>query len=495
MVKSPAESGRSPMLDDPGVTLPRVLGPVDAICLIVGSVIGSGIFLVPAKVASEIHSIGGIVMVWVIGGLLSAAGALTLAELGAMLPHAGGQYVYLREAYGRRAAFLFGWTEFLVVRAGSMATLAAAFGRFCEEIIPAPWSSRAAAGGNGELLWQMAIAVTAIATLSLLNVLGTRLGSGVQVVGTILKVGMLLVMIFLPFGLGLADPSRLTPAWSSDLTMAGVMTALVSVLWAYDGWVNLTPLAEEVREPEKNIPRALILGMLLLILLYVSMTIVYHMVLPMEEIAGLADPIRAGGRGVAAVFWERLIGPAGITLISLVVMASTFISLNGNALTGPRAYFAMARDGLFPDRLRRLHSRFQTPANAILAQGIWAILLSVAAGLLVLAQARGYLGGTKAKPMYDILYTFVIFGGTIFYTLAISSVFILRRTMPDLPRAYRTWAYPATPAIYVLVSGFLLINILIQSPVESLACLVVVVLGLPAYLHFQRRSDARRRTT
>ena len=176
-------------------------------------------------------------------------------------------------------------------------------------------------------------------------------------------------------------------------------------------------------------------------------------------------------------------------------MASTFISLNGNALTGPRAYFAMARDGLFPDRLRRLHSRFQTPANAILAQGIWAILLSVAAGLLVLAHARGYLGGTKAKPMYDILYTFVIFGGTIFYTLAISSVFILRRTMPDLPRAYRTWAYPATPAIYVLVSGFLLINILIQSPVESLACLVVVVLGLPAYLHFQRRSDARRRTT
>jgi basic amino acid/polyamine antiporter, APA family len=476
------------------VKLPRVLGPVQAFCVVVGSVIGSGIFLVPAAVADNIPFMGGIVLVWVIGGLFSGAGALTLAELGAMLPQAGGLYVFLRVAYGALPAFLFGWVEFLVVRSGSMATLAAAFARYFSQVAPPPAAIPAK-------VWQAGAAVLAMATVTLVNVMGARRGGGLQVVGTALKLGGIAVMMILPFALGAGTTANFTPIWPKAMSgsiVTGMMTAMVSVLWAYDGWTNVTPLAEEIRDPGRNIPRSLILGMAVLIAVYLGMTLAYHYVLPMHEIRQASRDSSDFERATAAVYCKQLLGNPGVWAISILVMISTFISLNGNALTGPRAYFAMARDGLFPAGLCRVSPRFQTPANAILAQGIWAILLTVAGTLLVMippseanhALPDWLLAAWKTlneTPLYDLLYTYVIFGANIFYMLAIASVFVLRVRRPDLNRPYRTLGYPLTPLLYVAAALLLLGNMLVdvKTRIPSLVGLGIIVLGLPAFAVFR----------
>ncbi len=471
--------------DVSGATLPRVLGPLEALCVIVGSVIGSGIFIVPARVAREVPSIALIGVLWVAGGLFSLAGALTIAELGAMIPRAGGPYVYLRAAYGRLPAFLFGWTEFLVIRAGSMATLAAAFALYWAQVIPAP------AGGRAEV-WEMLASSGAIAILATVNVLGTKHGGGVQVVGTALKLGALAFMIVAPFAMGRADVARLSPLWPArfDATLfRGMTAAMVGVLWAYDGWINSASLAEEIRDPERNLPRALFLGTLVLIAFYLGVTLVYHLVLTMPEVAAAATE-KGSPKIVAAEFFKRLFGASGVTAIALIVMCSTFISLNGNCLSGPRAYFAMARDGLFPKALARVHARFHTPANAVVAQSAWAVALIVGGTLWVLARvpAAADLSTTAPRPkmLYDVLYAYVIFGGTVFYTLSIAAVFVLRRTMPDAPRPYRCWGYPVTPALYVVAALGLLASMLSDSTsrVESLAGLGIIGVGMLVYPFF-----------
>jgi APA family basic amino acid/polyamine antiporter len=460
-------------------TLPRVLGPVEAFCVVVGSVIGSGIFLVPATVAQDVPFLGGIILVWVIGGLFSGAGALTLAELGAMLPHAGGLYVFLRAAYGAPPAFLFGWVEFLIVRSGSMATLAAAFARYFAQLARPPEAIPSKA-------WQAGAAILAIALVTTVNVLGTRRGSALQVIGTVLKVGGVAALVALPFLVGAGSVANFTPFWPSAAggsIFGGMMAAMVGVLWAYDGWTNVTPLAEEIRDPGRNIPRALIMGMAVLITVYVGMTLAYHYVLPLREVAGSSREAEHFEKAVAAVYCESLLGWRGLAAISILVMCSTFISLNGNALTGPRAYFAMARDGLFPAGLCRIHPAYQTPANAVLAQGIWAIILTITGTVFVVVSPAG-----KSTPLYDLLYTYVIFGANIFYMLAIASVFVLRVRRPDLPRPYRTLGYPLTPLLYVGAALLLLGNMLADadSRAPSLIGLLIILLGVPAYAYFRR---------
>jgi amino acid transporter len=493
-------------IEDPGrmsMKLPRVLGSIEAFCVVVGCVIGSGIFLVPASVAREVPFVSGIVLVWVVAGLFSAAGALTLAEMGAMMPHAGGPYVYLRAAYGPIPAFLFGWTEFTVARTGSMATLAAAFARYFIQLVPPPvWCN--------EKVWQAAAAVLAIAIVTTVNILGTRGGGWLQVLGTILKVGGILVLMALPFLLRRGGIANLSPVWPSVMSgsiFVGFMAAMVHVLWAYDGWVNVTPLAEEIRDPGRNIPRSLILGMATLIAVYLAMTLAYHYVLPMPEV--VAANRQEGGieKAVAAVYCRNLLGDVGVVGISMLVMCSTFISLNGNALTGPRAYFAMARDGLLPRGFCHIHRRFQTPSNAILAQGLWSIGLTVVGTALIVVPppSPGGAGPRPSSwfvdplieawaklnqtPLYDILLTYVIFGTNIFSLLAITSVFVMRFKRPDLPRPYRTWGYPWTPLLYVAAAVLLLSNMVIdkQSRFPSLAGLGLIVLGLPAWALLKRK--------
>lgn len=482
----------------PGVEearLPRVLGPWSALCVLVGSVIGSGIFIVPARVAQQVPGMGAIALAWVVGGVFCLAGALTLSELAAMLPQAGGQYVYLREAYGRLPAFLFGWTEFLIIRAGSMATLAAAFALYFAQVAPAP-------GGWNPLVWQTSAAVVAIAVVAAVNVVGTKWGGRLQVVGTILKVGALGAMIVLPFLMGKADASRWSPAWPPSRGLDFLQhffIAMISVLWAYDGWVNSAALAEEVRDPQRNLPKTIIGGVLILIAVYVGMTLVYHLVLPMDEIT-TASTERGSPRAVSADFCRRLLGNFGLVAIAAVVMTSTFISLNGNVLAGPRAYFAQARDGLFPRSLCRVHPTFRTPAVAIVAQCAWAIVLAVAGTALILTPPPQSGGGPRwlvaawtklhETPLYDVLYTYVIFGATVFYVLSIASVFVLRVRRPDAERPYRTWGYPFTPLIFVAGALVLLVGMLAETPFESLAGLGIIALGLPAYLAFARSRPA-----
>ncbi|MFO0910560.1 MAG: amino acid permease [Isosphaeraceae bacterium] len=481
--------------------MPRVLGPTAAFCVVVGSVIGSGIFIVPGRVANAVPYMGPIVLAWVIGGLFSTAGALTLAELGAMIPHAGGPYVYLREAYGRLPAFLFGWSEFLINRTGSMATLAAAFARYFSQIVPPP-------DGVRPEVWQAGAAVSAIALVTLVNVMGTALGGRLQVAGTAIKVGGVVGLIAIPFFVGGGSRTHFEPLWPSTFEssiVSGVMVAMVGILWAYDGWMNLTPLAEEVRDPDRNIPRALGLGMAVLVALYVGMTLMYHYVLPMDAVAATGSGEQGATSAIAATYCRTLLGSKGVIAISALVMCSTFISLNGNALTGPRSYFAMARDGLFFPGLSRVSPRFGTPANAVAAQGLWAIGLTVFGTIMILWPApgpesplprlirEGWLVLNK-KPLYDVLYTYVIFGANIFYLLAIASVFVLRFKRPDMPRPYRTWGYPVTPTIFVVASLYLLSDMLRvpQSRSESLAGLAIILSGVPFYLWFEA---TRRRAT
>jgi amino acid transporter len=482
------------------VSLPRVLGSIEAFCVVVGCVIGSGIFLVPASVAQEVPFIGGIILVWIVGGLFSAAGALTVAELGAMMPRAGGPYVYLRAAYGRVPAFLFGWSEFTINRSGSMATLAAAFARYFVQVVPHPSFVQ-------DRVWQATAAVLAIAVVTVVNILGTRGGSALQVLGTVVKVGGIFCLMGLPFMLHRGSPDNFSPFWTSAVKgsiFAGIMAAMVHVLWAYDGWINITPLAEEVRDPGRSVPRALILGMATLIAVYLGMTLAYHYVLPLGEVASANAEEAGSEKAVAAVYCKSLLGGVGVFGISLLVMCSTFISINGNALTGPRAYFAMARDGLLPRALCRVHPRFKTPSNAVLAQGVWACVLTVLATVLILvpppSDRVGAMGPLlspllsawsrlNTTPLYNLLLTYVIFGANLFYLLAIASVFVLRTTHPELPRPYKTWGYPFTPILYVVAAVILLGNMLIdeQSRVQAVVGLGLILLGVPAWAILRQR--------
>ena len=411
-----------------------------------------------------------------------------------MVPKAGGPYVFLREAYGRLPAFLFGWTEFLVIRAGSVAALAAAFAIYAAQpqLFPKP-------GGLDAKVWQAILAASAIAVVAVINILGTKASGAVQVVGTGLKLGALAAMMILPFALGRAHGSNLSPIWptaQAPVSISAAMAAMISVLWAYDGWVNATSMAEEVRDPGRNIPRALVLGMAILIAVYLGMTLAYHLVLPMATIQAGAKAAPGSGREVAAVFCRTLLGSRGGLAIALTVACSTLISLNGNALSGPRAYFAMSRDGLFPERLCRVHPTFQTPANAIFAQAVWSILLIVAAATFLEIKPLAGLPKPIArvwetfheKPIYEVMYEYVIFGGTVFYMLVGTSVFVLRWKRPNWPRPYKTWGYPITPVLYVAASCLLIYSMLSnpRSRVESLTGLGIILLGLPAYFLFSR---------
>jgi amino acid transporter len=469
--------------------LPAILGGWTALAAIVGSVIGSGIFLVPARVASGVPFVGGIVLVWLVGGLFSAAGALTLAELGAMMPRAGGPYEYLKRGFGPLWGFLFSWAEFWVVRTGSMATLAAAFARYFSQLVPAP-------GGMDPRWWQTIVAVMAMAFVGAINVRGTKYGGRLQVAGTFLKVTALLTMIILPIALSkgtIANWSPLGPDASHTMSFAGFLAAIVAVLWAYDGWVNVTPLAEELTNPQKQLPRALAGGVAILIFLYLGTTLAYHAVLPLDSIRQ-ASTDKGSPKVVAAEFWQVLVGPPGLIIISLIVMASTLISLNGNALTGPRAYYAVARDGYAPKWMERLNPRTGTPSASIIAQTAWAILLTTFTTVLLVADPPsggmpGWLLAMWRKfnetPLYDVLFTYVIFGATVFYMMAAYTVFILRKREPGADRPFLVPLYPWTPIVFCAASLILLVSMLVESPVESISGLGLIAAGIPFYYGFQ----------
>jgi len=434
-------------------SLPRMLGLRDLIWLTIGTVIGSGIFLVPSTVLRQFDGfILPAMLAWLAGGLVSLLGALTYAELGAMKPAVGGLYVYIRDGFGRFPAFLFGWTLFFVITSGSVATLAVAFSAYLGEIVPlTPALAKL-------------IAVLMIAVVALVNVRGTRASANLQNWTTATKVsailGLSVALLWLGRGFqgsGLAAWPALDP--SSFASRFGL--AMISVLWAYEGWQYVTYSAGEVVQAQRNLPRGLLIGMVALIAIYLIANLGYLAALGPT---GAANSDRLAATAVATVF-----NPAAARLVALMILISIFSATNGIMLASPRVYYAMARDRLFFQRLGEVHRRFKTPAFAILAGAVWSAILAVT--------------GT-----FEQLLTYVVFIGWIFYALAAASIFVYRKRMPEAARPYRVPGYPFTPLLFIAAAVALALNTIATQPARAGVGLGIVLLGAPAYLIWRSTS-------
>lgn len=452
----------------------RQLGLFDSTMMMVGIVIGSGIFLTTGIMAQSLPSSGMILLAWVVGGLITLAGALTYAELGAAMPLAGGQYIYLREAFGPLSGFLFGWILFLVTMSGSIAALGVAFAEYFGYFFP-PLSTQVSAFSaeinlfnrsfNYTLSMGQIVAVAVVILLSAFNYIGAIFGKIIQNVLTVIKIGTLLVFIIAGFAVNkeTAIDFSLNPSGLSLGQMViGFGVALVAITWAFDGWNNITYAAGEIKNPKRNLPFSLIAGTLIITALYVLTNYVYFIALPIDQITGVVR--------IAEKTTTALHGSTSASLLSAAVLISVFGALNGAIFVGARVYYAMAVDKLFFKRVARVHPRFKTPALAILIQMIWSCILT--------------LSGT-----FEQLFTYVVFVTVLFYILTAFSVFSLRKKNPDLPRPYKTWGYPVVPIIFIIASSGILLNTLVEKPVESLAGLGFTIVGIPVYFFWRRKSQ------
>jgi basic amino acid/polyamine antiporter, APA family len=462
--------------------LVRGLTRTDTTALVVGTVIGTGVFIKSAIMAQDAGSPLMVLAAWVAAGLLSLAGALSYAELGAMLPHAGGEYVYLRRSYGELAAFLFGWMRFVVAGSGSIAILGVGFATFLSAIVPlnAVWSETTYTALGRTMHWRFGatqvVAIAAILGFAIINCLTVVVGGRVQTALTILKVGGIAVVVF---GIGLlsttADWGHLAPAGTQPGGVAAFGLAMLAALWAYDGWSNMPMAAGEVKDPGRNVPRALIGGMVAVMVIYCTANLAYFYALPWADVLTSNSTTHRDALPVATKAAQTAFGASGGKLMSIAFVLSALGALNGSTLTGARVPFAMAVDGLFPARVGVLSARTRVPVTAVLMQAVWACVLA-------------------ASGTYDQLTDYVIFASWIFYGLVTSAVFVLRVKAPELPRPYKTLGYPVVPLVFVVVAIWLVINTLVNRPVESVAGLVLVALGLPVYFYFSasRRSAAAR---
>jgi amino acid transporter len=437
------------------------------VAVIVGSVIGSGVFKKPQEVAQNVPHFEWAAAAWILGGVLALLGALALAELGAMMPRAGGNYVFLKEAYGPLWGFLWGWIEFWIVRTGSIAALATIFSESLHEILKAeypldPWQQRFTTA-------------SVIALLSLVNAAGVRWGGLVQNLTTWLKVASLVAIGLLPFVVRQAHFEYLTPSWSGSkpLTLAGFGAALLGVMWAYHGWMNLSPLGEELRDPQRSVPRALLLGVGIVMAVYLFANLAYALVLPQSRIAEPNQIVAVSfARQAFQDYGSKAMALAGAA-ISAAIMLSVFGALNANILIGPRTYYALGRDGLFPSFFGEVHATYRTPVLSILVQAVWAIGLVLGSDLLK---------ETQDEALFDTLTNFVMFGAIIFETMVIAAIFRFRRLLPDLPRPYRCWGYPTVPFLYVVILSLVLVVTVYNQPVKSAAGLAFILTG--ALVHF-----------
>jgi APA family basic amino acid/polyamine antiporter len=420
--------------------LPRLLGVLDATAIVVGIVIGSGIFVLPNVIASNVPSYAGIIAAWVIGGVLSFFGALAYAELGAMLPATGGQYVFLREAYGPLCAFVCGWTFMLAVISGGSAWLAVTFSIYAGYFV------------RLTPLGAKAIAVALIAALSAVNYVGVKEAAWVQRTFTCLKVAALVILVGAAFFSGHTATGGEPAPVRAGFAHFGV--AMAACLMAYNGWSYVSFVAGEVRDPQRNLLRSLVIGMAVVTVLYVSANLAYLKVMTIPEIAATER--------VGADVATRTMGSAGGTFVSLAVLLSIIGAINGCILTGARIPFALARDGLFFARFGEAHPRFQTPGLAIGCAGIWTAILVISGS-------------------YETLYTYSILAAWVFYTMSVAAVMVLRRKLPDAARPYRMWAYPWTLWLFVTVSVWFMADAIFTQPRPSAMALVIIAAGALAY--------------
>jgi APA family basic amino acid/polyamine antiporter len=466
--------GNAPM-NGPKHALPRVVGPWIGLAVVVGTVIGSGVFLKPRIIAQNVPDFMIVAFVWIFGGVFTLLGTLAIAEVSVLFPLAGGNYVFLREGFGRLAGFLWGWVEFWMIKAASIAALATAFVQSLHGVVN---SFRGSDAAWLSPLMSVTLTIGVIVVLAAVNIRGVRWGGGLQLAITLVKVLSLLAILVLPFALlGFRDPagiraSLLDQPPSAPFSLAGLGEAFLGVLWAYHGWLNIAPLAGEVVRPQRNLPIAFIGGIGIVIFLYLGANLAYCLTLSLQEMAALPD-----NKIVAGVFGERLLGPTGAVLALAAIMISTFGALNGNLLAGPRLPFAMADDGLAPRWLSAVHPRFQTPAAAIAALAIWSITL-----IVIGAWAQGQLG--LKRSLFDLMTDFAMFGAVIFETLGVATIFIFRRRMPDAERPYRCPGYPWVPLIYLGLPIYVLIATIINQPMQAMAGLVFIQVGALVYWYW-----------
>ena len=450
--------------------------------IVVGNVIGGGIFAKPSVIAQDVGNFQMILAGWVIGGVICMFGALCFAELSAMLPRAGGLYVFIKESFGKPAAFTFGVSEFLFGRPMSDGALAFFFAHKLGETLRVEW------GMWGDSLGS----IVAIGLLAWLNIMGVVWGGRVQGLTTLIKAGFLVVIAALPFVVALASPdvvrvSNYTQTIEPNQAWWGAQFAamMLAVMWAYNGWHDIAPVAEEVRDPQRNIPRSLIGGVAILIVLYVSVNLAYHGVLSMSEVAGAgfdtAELTITRSFAPLGAVWQKL----GASAITFVILCSLFGALNSNILLGPRVAFAMARDGMAWGPLAWVHVIHRTPSTAIIVQS------SLAAAFVALTASLISLVPALAKhDVFGLLTDCVTYTANISYTLCVVGLFVLRWRYPEWDRPYRTWGYPVVPVLFLVGQVGFLILAFSAKPMESMVGLMLGLVGLPAYYCFISRKGS-----
>ena len=449
--------------------LRRDLGSWAAASMVVGTVIGSGIFLVPKTMINRVGSVEMVFAVWVVGGLLSLAGALSYAELSAAIPEAGGEYAYLRDAYGPLWGFLYSWTQMWVAKSGSIATLATAFFLYLANFfpglndvvftLPLPIGP---GGGPLQVQYGQLLGIALIALLAWLNYYGVKVGGNVQVAVTIIKVGLIAAVIVAGLGFGKAHAAD-APSTLGAATFTGFIAALVAALWAYDGWNNVSMVSSEIRDPQRNLPRALIGGTLTVAAIYLLANWAYFHVLTAAEVGG-ADR-------VAAEMMRKIFSDRGANAVSVAAMISIFAALNGSILAGARVPYAAAREGYFFRAIGNVSPKHHTPGVSIVVLSAWACLLVL-------------------SGKYEDLFNLVIFASWILYGMTAAAVLVLRKKRPDLHRPYRTLGYPYVPLLFVIASSILVLSTALDRPRESFIGILLILLGIPFYYYWKKQRDA-----
>ncbi|MEA2724821.1 MAG: hypothetical protein QOH59_2592 [Gemmatimonadales bacterium] len=443
-----------PQRDAWGERLPRHLGLWSAVAVLVGSTIGSGIFRVPASVAERLQDPGPVLLAWVLGGVIALFGALTIAELAGALPRSGGVFAYILEAFGPLPAFLFGWSELAVIRASALGAIATIIAEYLGYFIPlTPIQVRL-------------VAAAAVVAVGLLNYLGVSRAAVVMNLTTIAKYGALAALVLLAFGAGDGTWEHFTPAWNGGLNLSLMGTALIAIMWTYDGWADLSFMGGEVKNPGRTLPMALIVGTFSILVIYLLLNVAYIYLVPLDEMA--KSPL------IAATAAERIpvLGRYAGAIISLVVMISCFGTLHGSMMTGPRIFFALSDRGLFFQSIARVSPRYQSPSVAI-----W---LATALGVI-------YVLLNDFQQLADKF----ILGIWPFYALAVGAVFVLRRTRPELPRPYRTWGYPVVPILFLLASVGMMVNALWTDPLNTGVTFGIILVGLPVYFAWRAWSNKK----
>jgi APA family basic amino acid/polyamine antiporter len=453
-------------------SLARRLGFTSAMMVVIGSVIGSGIFLTPQNVAATVQVPGVMLFVWVLTGILTLAGALTNAEIANEIPDAGGQYVFFRVLYGDLLAFLFGWSAFIVYQTGSIAAIAVAFARYFGYFVDLPvlppsleaWQLPLIGNIHPfEAIGVKLVAIGAIVLMAVINYFGVQFGGFVQNLFTSAKILAIGGIIVLSIGFGSGNAANFFPLWgepASGSLLTAIGVAMIATLWSYDGWNSLTFMAGEVKNPRRTIPLALVLGTIAIIFIYVLTNIAYLYILPIEQIAS--------SKLVAADVVESVLPGLGGGLIAAVVMVSTFGGVNATSMTTARVYYAMSADKLFFKGMEKTHPVYKTPGRALIIQAVWACILT--------------LSGT-----YDQLFTYVVFAAWIFYALGAAGIFIMRRKMPNPERGYRVPLYPVVPLLFVAVATWFVVNTLLVQTADSVVGALLLLAGVPFYIHWKRQ--------